>query len=94
MTKGFSVLRVLWISPTALLRALGLLVGLTGFSANAQPGAITRVSTHSAGAQANGNSNRPAISADGRFVAFDSQASNLVGGDSNRKSDVFVQGHR
>src|SRR6266540_137395 len=33
----------------------------------------------------------PAISADGRFVAFVSQASNLVPGDSNGREDVFVR---
>ena len=32
----------------------------------------------------------PAISADGRFVAFVSGASNLVPGDRNRSSDVFI----
>ncbi len=34
---------------------------------------------------------RPAISADGRVVAFHSQASNLVEGDTNRAADVFVR---
>ena len=42
------------------------------------------------GAQANGPSNRPAISTDGRFVAFESAASNLVLGDTNAFSDIFV----
>ena len=40
---------------------------------------------------ANGNSGRPAISADGRFVAFSSSASDLVPGDSNDEDDVFVR---
>src|SRR4028119_1491045 len=43
----------------------------------------TRVSVDSAGNQANSNSERPSISADGRFVAFDSNASNLVPEDTN-----------
>lgn len=43
-----------------------------------------------AGNFANGASRRPAISADGRFVAFESDASNLVAGDSNGNTDVFV----
>lgn len=34
-----------------------------------------------------------AISADGRYVAFQSFASNLVAGDSNNTSDVFVHDH-
>lgn len=49
-----------------------------------------RVSVASTGAQATGASTTPALSADGRYVAFVSAASNLVPGDTNRKSDVFV----
>jgi Tol biopolymer transport system component len=41
------------------------------------------------GAPANGNSFGGAISADGRFVAFESEASNLVPGDDNAMADVF-----
>jgi len=55
-----------------------------------QTGATERVSVDAAGSQADGGSNAPAISADGRFVAFQSEASNLVSGDSNGQSDVFV----
>jgi Tol biopolymer transport system component len=39
----------------------------------------------------NGNSRNPAISRDGAAVAFDSDASNLVGGDGNQASDVFAR---
>ncbi len=54
-------------------------------------GQTTRVSVDSAGAQAmGGNSGAPAISANGRFVAFDSLATNLVASDGNGFSDVFV----
>ena len=49
-----------------------------------------RVSVASDGVQANDSSIRPSISADGRFVAFDSYASNLVPGDTNGPYDVFV----
>ncbi len=38
-----------------------------------------------------GNSTNPRVSADGRFVAFSSAASNLVAGDMNGGSDVFVR---
>jgi Tol biopolymer transport system component len=38
----------------------------------------------------NGESDFPSISADGRFVAFDSTADNLVDGDTNGTGDVFV----
>jgi Tol biopolymer transport system component len=50
-----------------------------------------RVSVGPAGQQANNNSFQPAISAHGRFVAFASDASNLVAGDTNNRSDVFVR---
>ena len=52
---------------------------------------ITRVSVDSAGNQAIGFSFRPSISADGRFVAFSSDASNLVPGDTNSTDDIFVR---
>ena len=42
------------------------------------------------GNQANGGSSSPAISADGRFVAFYSDASNLLNGDTNGCGDIFV----
>src|SRR5690349_15092004 len=57
-------------------------------------GITSRVSVSSTGQQANGDSQvdeAPAISADGRFVAFYSYASNLVHGDTNGLSDVFVR---
>lgn len=53
-------------------------------------GQTERVSVDSLGAQANGGSMRPAISSDGRYVVFESAASNLVAGDTNGMSDVFV----
>jgi Tol biopolymer transport system component len=48
------------------------------------------VSVATSGAQGNNGSNFPAISPDGRFVAFESEASNLVPSDTNRQRDVFV----
>jgi Tol biopolymer transport system component len=53
-------------------------------------GLTTRVSLASDGTQANGRALRPALSADGRFVVFASQASNLVPLDDNGTCDVFV----
>ena len=53
-------------------------------------GVTTLVSTDSSGNQANGSSYLPEISADGRWVAFISQANNLVASDTNSKDDVFV----
>jgi Tol biopolymer transport system component len=54
-------------------------------------GATERVSVGGSGKQGNRVSRLPAISADGRFVAFESAASNLVPGDGNRVVDVFVR---
>jgi Ca2+-binding RTX toxin-like protein len=51
----------------------------------------TRVSISSTGDGANDGSYRPSISADGRFVTFDSDASNLVPGDTNNSTDIFVR---
>jgi hypothetical protein len=53
-------------------------------------GETTRVSVSSNGTEANGWSYYAEISADGRYVAFESDASNLVEGDNNARSDVFV----
>ncbi|WP_426571581.1 DUF4214 domain-containing protein [Aquihabitans sp. McL0605] len=51
----------------------------------------TRVSVAGTSTQADGKSDQPSISFDGRFVAFRSDASNLVAGDSNGLGDVFVR---
>jgi len=53
-------------------------------------GETTRVSVASDGTQANGNPSNPIISTDGRYVAFESWASNLVVGDTNSTNDIFV----
>ena len=53
-------------------------------------GTLTRVSVASDGTQANERSLQPTISADGRYLVFTSLASNLVSGDTNNKTDVFV----
>jgi hypothetical protein len=54
-------------------------------------GTTIRVSVDSSGAQGNDESQYSSISADGRFVAFMSRASNLVAGDNNGSDDVFVR---
>lgn len=53
-------------------------------------GHVTRVSVGPGGAEGDGPSERPRVSATGRFVAFTSAASNLVYGDTNDSRDVFV----
>ncbi|MCL4474518.1 MAG: hypothetical protein M1455_11405 [Actinobacteria bacterium] len=59
------------------------------FVKDTQTGAITRVSTSSEGVEANGYCTFPAISGDGRYVLFESMASNLVPGDNNGVTDIF-----
>jgi Tol biopolymer transport system component len=54
-------------------------------------GVVTRVSAAADGGDANGPSSSPDVSADGRFVVFESDASNLVDGDSDGVADVFVR---
>lgn len=55
-----------------------------------QTGATSRVSVGPHGLQASDQSAHPSISADGRFVAFESYARNLVPNDTNNRLDVFV----
>ncbi|HUP78871.1 MAG TPA: hypothetical protein VM260_09970, partial [Pirellula sp.] len=61
------------------------------FLKNLQTGVVTRVSSDSSGIEGNGPSFLPAMSADGRYVAFRSEASNLVPGDTNNSSDMFIK---
>ena len=82
-----------WLSPTAATwpstsDASNLVPGDTNdaddvFVHDRETGTTERVSVASAGNQGNGDSDDPAISADGRYVAFQSFASNLVPGDTN-----------
>jgi len=56
--------------------------------------AIVRINVSSNGEQANATSGDAAVSADGRYIAFSSEASNLVPGDTNGTSDVFLRDRR
>ncbi len=76
-------------------QASNLVIGDTNsntdiFVHDRQTGTTTRVSVRSDGTESNGWSFGSSISADGRYVAFYSSASNLVSGDTNGKYDVFV----
>jgi Tol biopolymer transport system component len=93
-------------SSGGALSADGRFVAFSSFASNLVPGdsngtedvfvrdrrtgTITRVSLGPRRVQGNGSSDDPALSADGRFVAFYSVASNLVPSDLNGKGDVFV----
>jgi len=72
----------------ALAAALGLVMSAI------RGGGDECVSVLPYGAKGNGDSWDPCISADGRFVAFTSEASNLVPGDTNRTTDVFAHDRR
>jgi hypothetical protein len=54
-------------------------------------GTTVRASVDSAGVQGDRESINQAISGDGRFVAFESNATNLVPGDTNAQMDVFLR---
>jgi Tol biopolymer transport system component len=65
------------------------------FVRDVRTGKTTRVSVTSPGRQGvgqrySGGSNAPRISGDGRYVAFHSDMTNLVPGDTNRVFDIFV----
>ena len=57
-----------------------------------EPGSVktTRISMGYDGSQTNGDSWEVAISADSKFIAYSSDASNIVSGDTNGARDVFV----
>ena len=76
-----------------ILFASALVGAATGMSP-ASNGIITRVSTGHFGTEADGRSLDPSISADGRYIAFTSHASNLVPNDTNGVPDVFVYDRR
>ncbi len=54
-------------------------------------GGTTRVSVSNSGSEVNGGSYEPRISADGRYIVFQSDASNLIASDTNGAADVFVR---
>ena len=61
------------------------------FVRDRQMGTTQRVSVGQGGKQGNKDSNDSAISEDGRFVAFQSEAANLLPGDTNKGADMFVR---
>ena len=76
----------------AAVAALALATGVASPTGSAWAGGRTeRVDVATGGAQANGLSFQPSISRAGRYVAFDSSATNLVPGDTNGTDDVFVR---
>ncbi len=83
--------KLLAVSPVLAVFALCLgLLRSQGGEAALLHGTTIRVSVASSGAQANHHSWPESISRNGRFVAIGSDATNLVGGDTNLSRDVFV----
>jgi hypothetical protein len=64
---------------------------IDAFVRDRQSGQTSRVSVSTVGVQSNSDSGFSSLSADGRFIAFDSEASNLVAGDTNVQNDVFFR---
>lgn len=83
----FSRIRV---SSCPVLFAVGTVAGVLSASAHAQSCTTGRVSVASNGAQANSWVQQTRMSADGRWVVFASNATNLVSGDANGVRDVFL----
>jgi TolB protein len=74
-----------------VLRARALSVATAALAAVALGACNDRVSVNSSGVQGNGASANPSISRDGRYVAFDSQATNLVPSDTTPDNDAFLR---
>jgi Tol biopolymer transport system component len=64
------------------------------FVRDRRAGTTARISVSSRGAQADNHSFGTSISADGRYVVFESNASDLVSGDTNNATDAFVRDRR
>lgn len=78
------------LSLILLLAGMILLLDNRAVQSASQAGSTTRVSIKTGGAQGNGDSLAADVSADGRYVVFESRASNLVDGDTNGAGDIFV----
>ncbi|MCB9434604.1 MAG: PD40 domain-containing protein [Ardenticatenaceae bacterium] len=75
------------------LHQMGILITMLfawTLAVQAAPGDIERVSLASDGHEGNDNSWNVAFSTNGRFVAFESDADNLVNNDHNDSTDIFV----
>lgn len=78
---------LVWLSPDSRLGTTNQV-----WHADVETGTVTRVSVAPDGVtEANENSKYPAVSVDGRYVAFASTASNLVPFDANGVKDVFLR---
>lgn len=74
----------------AVVAAVALLAALGFDPRTAWTQVVNRVSVASDGAEGNDSSSVPVVSPDGRFVVFQSMASNLVPADTNGFIDIFL----
>ena len=72
-------------------RILTCMATLASAFAVSGAGAIERISIATGGGQGNSQSRYAAISGNGRYVVFTSEASNLVAGDTNAAADIFLR---
>lgn len=80
----------------AFVTAANLVPGDNGnaidvFIHDRQTGLTKRASVTSTNTPANGTSSWPSLSANGRFIAFGSDATNLIPGDTNGATDIFIR---
>jgi Tol biopolymer transport system component len=61
------------------------------FMRDRQTGEVARLNVSSDGEESDGGARSPSISADGRFIAYFSDATNLVEGDQNEQRDIFLR---
>ena len=75
--------------PCTIMVLLAVPSNPTQRQASAATGELINCSTSASNVSANGYSDNPSISSDGRYVAFDSAASNLISNDNNSNTDIF-----
>lgn len=87
MRQGGGMMKRRGTIAISMALAMGLLWSADGAEAQMT---IQRVSVSSTGEQGNSGSESPAISGDGRYITYRSDATNLVAGDTNTLRDIFV----
>src|SRR5450432_1698137 len=84
-------IRLVLVVITALIVASGELFLTSPYAEASAPAINELVSTGMNGAQSDDDSLSPSISGDGRYVAFETHADNIVPNDTNNAYDVFVR---
>ena len=87
-SSGSAIIWYIRDKPNATARGA---ITATKFVRDRAAGTTTRVSVSSSGVQGNGISSVPSISADGRYIVFESYADNITPGDDNLVKDVFLR---